>query len=47
VTFFETEEKARANERSPRHLQLLSELLQLVDGQPDYVDLTPVRESTR
>ena len=46
VTFFENEERARANERSQQHLQLLGELKQLIDGEPEYVDLTPVEEST-
>jgi hypothetical protein len=47
VAYFESEEKARANERSPRHLELLSQMTPLIDGQPEYVDLTPVQESTR
>ena len=47
VVFFESEEKARANERSQKHLELLGQLMELVDGQPEYVDLTPVQETTR
>ena len=47
VTYFESEEKARANERSQRHLELLGQMTQLIDGEPEYVDLTPVEESTR
>ena len=47
VTYFESEEKARANERSQRHLELLGQMTQLIDGDPEYVDLTPVEESTR
>jgi hypothetical protein len=47
VAYFESEEKARANERSQKHLDLLGQLMQLIDGQPEYVDLTPVQESTR
>jgi hypothetical protein len=47
VVFFETEEKARANERSPKHQEILQQMLPLAEGQTAYVDLTPVRESTR
>jgi hypothetical protein len=47
ITYFESEEKARANERSQRHLELLGQMTQLIDGEPEYVDLTPVQESTR
>ena len=47
VVCFESEEKARANERSQKHLELLGQMTQLIDGEPEYVDLTPVEESTR
>ena len=47
VVFFESEEKARANEQSQKHQELLQQWLALAAGQPEYVDLTPVQESTR
>ena len=47
VVYFESEEKARANERSQKHNELLGQMIELIDGQPEYIDLTPVQESTR
>lgn len=47
VAYFENEEKARANERSQKHQEILQQMMPLIDGQPEYVDLTPVQESTR
>jgi hypothetical protein len=47
LVFFESEEKARRSEQSPAHQAMLNPMMQLVDGQPEYVDLTPVQESTR
>ena len=47
LVYFESEEKARANERSQRHQEILQQIMPLIDGQPEYVDLTPVQESTR
>jgi hypothetical protein len=47
VAYFESEGKARANERSPKHQELLRQMVTLIEGQPEYVDLTPVQESTR
>ncbi len=47
LVFFESEEKARANERNQKHQEVLQQMLPLMDGQPEYVDLTPVNESTR
>ena len=47
VVFFESEEKARANERNQKHQGLLQQWLALAAGPPEYVDLTPVQESTR
>jgi quinol monooxygenase YgiN len=47
VVFFESEEKARGNERNQKHQALLQQWLALAAGQPEYVDLTPVQESTR
>ena len=46
VVYVESEQKARANERSQKHQALLGQLLPLIDGQPEYADLTPV-EGTR
>ena len=47
LTYFESEEKARANERSQKHQEILQRMMPLIDGQPEYVDLTPVQETTR
>jgi hypothetical protein len=47
LVFFESEEKARANEQSPEHQKALEGLMALADGEPEYVDLIPVRESSR
>jgi heme-degrading monooxygenase HmoA len=47
VVYFESEQKARANERSQKHQELLGQMLRLIDGQPEYVDLTPVQETRR
>ena len=47
VVYFESEQKARANERSQKHQELLGQMLPLIDGRPDYVDLTPVQETRR
>ena len=47
LVLFESEEKARANERNQKHLDLLGQLMSLIDGQPEYVDLTPIQESRR
>jgi hypothetical protein len=47
LVYFESEEKARANERNPKHQELLGQMLPLLDGQPEYFDLTPVQETMR
>jgi hypothetical protein len=47
AVYFESEQKARANERSQNHQVLLGQMLSLIDGQPEYVDLTPVQEIRR
>ena len=47
VVYFESEQKARANERSQKHQELLGQMLPLIDGLPEYVDLTPVQETRR
>jgi hypothetical protein len=47
LAFFENEEKARENERSPeqqQRLQRLQELFERGPGTPEYVDLVPVFE---
>jgi hypothetical protein len=45
LVFFE--EKARANERSPQHQEIVQQMMPLADGQPEYIDLTPVGDQTR
>ncbi len=47
IVFFESEEKARANERNPKHQEIAGQLSQFAEGQLQFVDLTPIRESTR
>jgi quinol monooxygenase YgiN len=47
VVYFESEEKARRNERSPKHQQLLEPMMALMDGEPEFVDLTPVMQQKR
>jgi quinol monooxygenase YgiN len=47
VVYFESEAKARANERGTKHLEIVEQMMALIDGQPEYVDLTPVEETTR
>lgn len=47
LVFFESEEKARANEQNQKHQHVLQQMLPLIEGRPEYVDLTPVQESAR
>lgn len=47
LVYFESEDKARANERTPRHLEMVSQLGALFEGQPEFVDLIPLEETTR
>jgi hypothetical protein len=47
VVYFESEQKARANERSQEHQERLGQLLPLVDRQPEYVELPLVEETRR
>lgn len=47
LVYFESEEKARANERSPEQQEMYGRMQQLFDGQPEFVDLEPVSESSR
>jgi hypothetical protein len=47
LVYFESEEKARANEQNPKHLALLEELSRLLGSEPEFVDLIPVEESQR
>jgi len=46
LVYFESEEKARANERSEKHLALVTEMQQLSES-IEFVDLAPVKESGR
>ena len=46
LVFFESEEKARANEKTPKHLALVEEMQAAVEF-VDFVDLTVVKESSR
>jgi hypothetical protein len=46
LVFFESEEKARANERTPKHLAIV-EQMQAASEAIDFVDLTPTNETSR
>jgi hypothetical protein len=46
LVYFESEEKARANERSEKHQALVTEMQQLSES-IDFVDLAPVKDSSR
>jgi hypothetical protein len=46
LVFFESEEKARANEKTAKHLALVEEM-QAAGKFVDFVDLTVVKESSR
>jgi hypothetical protein len=47
LVFFESEDKARRNEGKQQHQAVLQQMMPLLDGQPEYVDLTLMEESTR
>jgi heme-degrading monooxygenase HmoA len=47
LVFFESEEKARANERNPEQQEMVQRLMNLFEGQPSYVDLIPIYEGSR
>ena len=47
VVYVESEQKARANERSQKHQERLGQWLPLIGGQPEYVDLTLVQATRR
>lgn len=46
LVFFESEAKARANEKTPEHEALVKQMMAIAEG-IDFVDLTPVNESQR
>lgn len=47
IVFFESEEKARANEGNPQQQELVSRLQSLFEGRPEFVNLIPVNEYNR
>ena len=47
LVYFESEEKARRSERDAKHQKLLEALLALMNGEPEFVDLTPVSRTQR
>jgi heme-degrading monooxygenase HmoA len=47
IAFFESEEKARANETNPKHQELIGRMATRLQGEPEYVDLTPLHEGNR
>lgn len=47
LVYFESEEKARANEATPRHQELTGQMANLAEGAPEFVDLIPIDESSR
>jgi hypothetical protein len=44
---FESEERARAGEKSQQHLALLEKIMAVSDGEPTLVDLAPQFEAGR
>jgi quinol monooxygenase YgiN len=44
---FKDEAAARANEANPAHQELMKEWPEMVDGEPTFIDLTQVDESSR
>lgn len=44
---FESEAKARANEKTAKHQAVVSQFEPLIDGPPEYVDLTPIADNKR
>lgn len=46
LVFFESEEKARANEKTPKHVALVEEMMALASS-VDFVDLKPLKETSR
>jgi len=47
LVYFESEEKARANEATSRHQELTGQIADLAEGVPEFVDLIPVDDSSR
>ncbi|GEM_PF-3330006 len=47
IAHFESEEKARRNEQGERHQALMQELGGYMDGEPSYVDLEHITDSSR
>lgn len=47
LVVFESEEKARENERSPEQAERLRRMQELFEGPPEYVDLNVVYEASR
>ncbi len=42
LVIFESEEKARENERSPEQAKRVERMMEIFDGQPEFVDLDVV-----
>jgi hypothetical protein len=47
LVYFESEEKARENERRSQQSDLIGRMQALMDGSPEFVDLLPVFEASR
>ena len=47
LVFFESEEKARENERSPEQQEMVQRFSDMFDGSPSFVDLNPVYDRSR
>jgi heme-degrading monooxygenase HmoA len=47
LVFFESEEKARENERRPEHQALTSQMGNAFEGSPSFVNLVPHYEASR
>jgi heme-degrading monooxygenase HmoA len=47
LVVFESEERARENERSPEQAKRFERMMQIYDGQPEFVDLDVVYQNSR
>jgi heme-degrading monooxygenase HmoA len=47
LVFFESEEKARENERTPEQAAMVQRLQDHFEGPPEFVDLIPFYEASR
>lgn len=44
---FESEEKARQSENNPKHQEVVGDIMDLMESEPEYTDLDPVYDSSK